>query len=382
MIPASIPSPDQGTWQLGFFELRAYAVCIIVGVLIAVWLGNRRWIARGGRPGTVADVAVWAVPFGLVGARLYHVITDYELYFGDGGRPIEALYIWRGGLGIWGAIALGALGAYIACRRRGVRFLAFADAMAPGIAIAQAVGRWGNWFNQELYGRPTTLPWALEIDPEHRTQVPEEFQQFQTFHPTFLYEFGWALGVAGLVLWADRRFRLGFGRAFALYVMAYTVGRGWIESMRIDNVTLDNVFGLRLNVWTSVIVFIAALAFFIRSSKRHPGREEVVEPAEDAEHAEDAESTEPEEGVSAEAADAEPEDRAEDAEDADADADQAEDEPATADATEPADTAGEPEAADSETAEAEGADEPEPTDSESADESGSADASEKPAGAG
>lgn len=270
---AFIPSPGHGVWHLGPIPIRAYALCIIVGVVVAVWLGERRWIARGGKPGQVGDIAIWAVPFGLVGGRLYHVMTDYGLYFGQGKNPVAALYVWQGGLGIWGAVALGALGAYIGCRRAGIKFLPMADALAPGVAIAQAIGRWGNWFNQELFGKPTTLPWALEIDPAHR---PDGYQQFETFHPTYLYEFIWDLGVAGLVIWADRRFKLGFGRAFALYVAAYTAGRGWIEYLRIDPVQENDVFGLRLNVWTSIIVFIAAVTFFIWSSRRHRGREESV----------------------------------------------------------------------------------------------------------
>jgi prolipoprotein diacylglyceryl transferase len=273
MTLASIPSPDQGTWQLGFFELRAYAICIIIGVLVAVWLGNRRWVARGGQPGTVADIAVWAVPFGLVGARLYHVLSDYQLYFCSTCNPVEALYIWQGGLGIWGAISLGALGAYLGCRRRGVKFLALADALAPALAVAQGIGRFGNWFNQELFGRPTTLPWALEIDPQYR---PDGYEIAETFHPTFLYEALWDFGVAGLVIWVDRRFRLGHGRALALYVMAYTAGRGWIEYLRIDEA--NHILGLRLNVWTSVVVFLAALGFFVWSARNRPGREVDVEP--------------------------------------------------------------------------------------------------------
>jgi prolipoprotein diacylglyceryl transferase len=277
---AFIPSPDQGVWHLGPFPLRAYALCIILGVVVAIWLGERRWVARGGKPGQVGDIAIWAVPFGLVGGRLYHVITDYGLYFGDGRDPVAALYIWQGGLGIWGAIALGALGAYIGCRRAGVRFLPLADALAPGVVLAQAIGRWGNWFNQELFGRPTTVPWGLEIDPAHR---PDGYEQFATFHPTYLYEFFWNLGVAGLVIWADRRFKLGFGRAFALYVAGYTAGRGWIEYLRIDPVQGSDVFGLRLNVWTSIILFVASVLFFVWSSRRHPGREETVLRAESGE---------------------------------------------------------------------------------------------------
>ncbi|QNN53054.1 prolipoprotein diacylglyceryl transferase [Nocardioides mesophilus] len=273
MILASIPSPDQGVWHLGPLPIRAYALCIILGVVVAVWLGEKRWVARGGRPGQVSDIAVWAVPFGLVGGRLYHVITDYKLYFGEGRDPIRALYVWQGGLGIWGAVALGAVGAYIGCRQQKVRFLTFGDAIAPGIIIAQAIGRWGNWFNQELYGRPTTLPWGLEIDPEHRVAG---YEQYTTFHPTYLYECVWNLGVAGLLLWADRRFRLGYGRVFALYIMGYTAGRGWIEYLRIDTVQENDVFGLRLNVWTSIVVFLFGLGLFLWSARVHPGREETV----------------------------------------------------------------------------------------------------------
>jgi prolipoprotein diacylglyceryl transferase len=273
VILAGIPSPGQGVWHLGPVPIRAYALCIIAGVVVAIWLGERRWVARGGRPGQVGDIALWAVPFGLVGGRLYHVATDWRLYFGEGRDPVAALYVWQGGLGIWGAIALGALGAWIACRRYGVKFAPLADALAPGVVMAQAIGRWGNWFNQELYGRPTTLPWGLEIDPEHRV---DGYEQYATFHPTFLYECLWNLGTAGLVIWADRRFRLGYGRAFALYVMAYTAGRAWIEALRIDTVQENDVFGLRLNVWTSIIVFLLALAYFVVSLHRHPGREESV----------------------------------------------------------------------------------------------------------
>ena len=274
MILASVPSPSQGVWHLGPLPIRAYALCIIAGVVVAIWLGEKRWVARGGRPGQVGDIAIWAVPFGLVGGRLYHVITDWRLYFGEGREPISALYVWQGGLGIWGAIALGALGAYIGARRHNAKFPPLADALAPGIAIAQAIGRWGNWFNQELYGRPTSLPWGLEIDQAHREEGYED--PGLLFHPTFLYEFVWNLGVAGLVIWADRRFRLGHGRAFALYVMGYTAGRGWIEYLRIDEVQGSDVFGLRLIVWTSIVLFLLALGYFLWSRRKHPGREDEV----------------------------------------------------------------------------------------------------------
>ncbi|WEV28362.1 prolipoprotein diacylglyceryl transferase [Streptomyces sp. 71268] len=269
---AYIPSPSSGVIDLGPIPLRGYAFCIIIGVFVAVWYGGRRWVARGGQVGTVADIAVWAVPFGLVGGRLYHVITDYQLYFGEGEDWVDAFKIWQGGLGIWGAIALGALGAWIGCRRRGIPMPAYADALAPGIALAQAIGRWGNWFNQELFGKATDLPWALKIDADSDTGTLAG-----TYHPTFLYESLWCVGVALLVIWADRRFTLGHGRAFALYVAAYTVGRFWIEYLRVDDA--HEVLGLRLNNWTSIVVFLAAVAYMVISARHSPGRETVVEPA-------------------------------------------------------------------------------------------------------
>jgi len=269
----SIPSPGNGIWYLGPLPIRGYALCIIAGILAAIWIGERRWVARGGRSGEVSDLAIWAVPFGLVGARLYHVATDWQLYFGDGQNPVTALYLWRGGLGIWGGIAMGALGVVIGAKVKGIKLLPVLDAMAPGVLVAQALGRWGNWFNQELFGRPTDLPWALEIDPGYR---PEGYFADATFHPTFLYEFIWNLGAFGLVIWADQRFKLGRGRVLALYVMTYTAGRAWIEMLRIDDVQLQDVLGLRLNVWTSIVLFIAASAYFVIAGRRNPGREETV----------------------------------------------------------------------------------------------------------
>ena len=273
MTALFIPSPSQGVWHLGPFPLRGYALCIILGVVVAIWMGERRWVARGGLRGQVSDISIWAVPFGLVGGRVYHVITDPARYFGEGGDPVTALYVWQGGLGIWGAIALGGVGAWIGARRAGIKLPPLADALAPGVVVAQAIGRWGNWFNQELFGRPSTQPWALEIERDKR---PPGYEAFETFHPTYLYECIWNLGAAGLVIWADRRFKLGHGRAFALYVMAYTAGRGWIEHLRIDTVEADDVFGLRLNVWTSIVLFVLATAYFVVVGRRRPGREESV----------------------------------------------------------------------------------------------------------
>jgi prolipoprotein diacylglyceryl transferase len=270
---ASIPSPSVGVVHLGPIPLRGYALCIIIGVFVAVWYGNKRWVARGGRSGTVADIAVWAVPFGLVGGRLYHVVSQPNLYFEKGEDWVNAFRVWDGGLGIWGAVALGALGAWIGCRRRGIPMPAWIDALAPAVAIAQAIGRWGNWFNQELYGRPTHLPWALHITHPAGDGVPGYY------HPTFLYESIWCLIVAALVVWADRRFTLGHGRVFALYVALYCVGRGGTEYLRIDDA--NHILGLRLNLWTVMVVFVLAVIYFVLSARRHPGRETVVEPGGD-----------------------------------------------------------------------------------------------------
>jgi prolipoprotein diacylglyceryl transferase len=276
LILASFPSPPQGVWHLGPIPIRAYALCIIAGIIVAIVWGERRFQARGGQKGFVTDIAVWAVPFGLVGGRLYHLATDWRTYFGPGGNPIGALEVWNGGLGIWGAVALGGVGGWIGCRRRGVPLPALADAIAPGIVLAQAIGRIGNYFNQELYGRATDVPWALEIfnrvDPATGVADPingvAQGPPTELVHPTFLYELLWNIGVAIVVVWADRRFKLGHGRAFALYVAAYTAGRFWIELMRNDEAT--HVFGVRINVFVAAIVFIGAVIYMIVARKRGP----------------------------------------------------------------------------------------------------------------
>lgn len=272
-VVASIPSPSQSVWHLGPFPLRAYALAIIVGIFVAVALTNRRWVERGGHPDEVLTIVYWAVPFGIVGGRLYHVISSPAAYFGAGGDPVSALYIWQGGLGIWGAIALGAVGAWIGARRERVSFSSFADAVAPGLLVAQAIGRLGNWFNQELFGSPTTLPWGLEIDPAVAARVGD-FPAGTLFHPTFLYELLWNLAAAALLIIVDRRMKLGHGRAFWGYVTLYTLGRVWIEALRIDDAQM--ILGLRLNVWTSIALFVVALAAFVLLGRARPGRPETV----------------------------------------------------------------------------------------------------------
>ncbi len=286
MAPTQIPSPTQGVWYLGPIPLRAYALSILAGILVAAWLTARRVRERGGPAEKVLDVSMWAVPFGIVGGRVYHVISSPQAYFGAGGRPLDAFKIWEGGLGIWGAIALGALGAWIGCRRYGVDFLQFADALAPGLLIAQAMGRFGNYFNNELYGAPTDLPWGLEIhawdhaagraltDPSGNALV------LGTFHPTFLYESIWCLLAAGVLLYWDRpgRYAPEFdgtvaqrpapGRVFAACIMLYTLGRVVIENVRIDEA--NHVLGLRLNVWTSILVFAFGAYWWWRAGRARP----------------------------------------------------------------------------------------------------------------
>ena len=267
---AYLPSPETGVWHLGPIPVRAYALAIITGVVVAVVLGERRWQGRGGSAGVVTDVATIAVPFGIIGARIYHVITSPEPYLDD---PVSALYVWQGGLGIPGGIAGGFLAAYVICSRRGLSKSAFADAVAPGVVLAQAIGRLGNYFNQELFGRPTTLPWGLEINPAN----PDAIAGALAYHPTFLYELLWNVGVAAVLIWADRRYRLGGGRVFALYVALYAVGRLWIESLRIDEA--NALFGLRVNHYVMGVLLIGALVFL--RLRRGVGREETIEPAAD-----------------------------------------------------------------------------------------------------
>jgi prolipoprotein diacylglyceryl transferase len=269
-ILAEFPSPTQGVWQLGPIPIRAYALCILAGIVAACVITDLRMRRRGAPPLLVVDIAVWAVPFGIVGARIYHVITTPEPYFGANGHLVDILKIWNGGLGIWGAVAGGAVGALIACRRRGIPLSFFADTLAVGLPVAQAIGRWGNWFNNELHGGHTDLPWGLKVydyDLSAGRAVLDDagnpvVKEGGPFHPTFLYESIWNVGVALLVWAIDRKFKLGRGRAFMLYVMGYTVGRFWIEAMRTD--PAHEIAGMRVNNWVSILVFLGALIYFLR----------------------------------------------------------------------------------------------------------------------
>ena len=265
---AAIPSPTTSVWHLLGLPIRAYALCIVAGIVVAVLVMEHRLRRRGVAPWASLDMAVWAVPFGIIGARIYHVITSPGDYFGAGGDPIRIFQIWQGGLGIWGAVAGGALGAWIAARQLGLPLSVFADALAPALPLAQAIGRLGNWFNNELYGSVTTLPWGLRVhdmdrsNAGHATVIDGKAVTLpDLYHPTFLYEALWDVGVAVLVFALDRRFKFGRGRAFALYVMAYTAGRFWIEMLRVDEA--NHIFGVRLNVVTSVVVFLGGLIYFL-----------------------------------------------------------------------------------------------------------------------
>ena len=266
-ILANIPSPPQGVWHIGWFPVRAYALCIITGILLAMWVGTRRYRARGGDPDVIWDAAIVAIPMGIVGGRLYHVLTDHEKYFGPGKDPLQALNITAGGLGIWGAVALGAASVWLLLRWKKIAVGPVADALAPGIVLAQAVGRLGNWFNQELYGAETAVPWALDI--YYRVDEQGAFapltgrstgEGIASVHPTFLYELVWTLLVFAFLLWADKHFRLGHGRVFWLYVAGYTMGRFAIELMRTDAATL--ILGLRVNTWVSGLLFVVSLGIF------------------------------------------------------------------------------------------------------------------------
>jgi prolipoprotein diacylglyceryl transferase len=292
-VLAYLPSPPRGVWHLGPIPIRAYALFIIVGIVAALLIGDRRWEARGGERGVIYDIALWAVPFGLVGGRLYHLATDWRTYFGEGGAgPGAALRVWDGGLGIWGAVALGGVGAWIGCRRHAIPLPAFADAVAPGIVLAQAIGRLGNYFNQELFGRETTLPWGLEIfyrrDPAgfvdvHSLDGVSTGQVAMVVQPTFLYELLWNLLVFAILLYVDRRFRIGHGRLFALYAAAYCVGRFCIELLRDDVAT--HIAGIRINSFTSTFVFIGAVVYLILAPK---GREQLAAAADAGEPTEPA----------------------------------------------------------------------------------------------
>ena len=255
--------------EIGPITVHYYALSILSGIAIAILVGRKRYKNIGGNPEDISEAAFWAVPAGIIGGRIYHVITSPDKYFGKNGDPIDALKIWEGGLGIWGAISLGAFGAYLYYRTHKTThsFSYFLDALAPGVALAQALGRIGNWFNIELFGSPSTLPWALQVPIFKR---PPGYADFATFHPTFLYELIWCTALALFLMKLPKLLKDRFaapGDLFAIYVGGYSIGRLWIETLRIDSANL--IFGVRINVWVSLIVLISALTYLVRSSKKH-----------------------------------------------------------------------------------------------------------------
>ena len=263
-----IPSPSSSQISLGPVTIHYYALCIITGITVAIWLGRKRYASYGGNPDDVSEAAVWAVPFGIIGGRIYHVITSPQKYFGENGNPVDAFRIWEGGLGIWGAILFGAIGAFIYFRthKTTLRFNRFLDALAPGVIIAQAIGRVGNFFNQEVFGKPTNLPWGIEIRPFRR---PDGYEEFLKFHPTFLYELIWCLFIAYLLIKLPRfikKFVNNSGDVFALYVFGYTTGRLWIEALRIDEA--NYFLGFRLNMWVCLFVLAGSAIYLFKSTRR------------------------------------------------------------------------------------------------------------------
>lgn len=271
---ASLPSPPSGTLHLGPLALNAYGLMIALGVIAAIWLTGRRFEEKGiGTREDVNAIALWAVLAGVVGARLYHVATDWQRFENDLG---DIPKIWEGGLGVPGGIGLGVLVGVWLIRRRGIAAGPALTAVAPGLALAQAIGRFGNWFNQELFGRPTDRPWALEIDDEH---LPAGYPPGTTFHPTFLYEVLWNLGLCGLLLWIDRRFAPQRGRLFAMYVAGYGIGRFWIEGLRIDAAKEFGPF--RLNQWMALALIVAGVAYVVLAPRDPDPIEEPADPSAD-----------------------------------------------------------------------------------------------------
>lgn len=272
-MTTSIPSPplEWSAIHLGPLTIHVYALCLLAGIAAAVVITQRRLARRGGPDGVVLDIATWAVPLGLVGARIYHVLTHPDVYFYAGADPWDVVRIWDGGNALYGSLIGGAIGAWIGCRRAGIRLASFADALAPGLLVAQAVGRLGNYVNQELFGGPTTLPWGLEIDAT-APMFPAGTPAGTLFHPLFLYEMVWNLAGAMVLLALDRRYELRWGRLFGLYLVWYGLGRSGLELIRIDP-TSGSWLGLPANLWTSVLTITLGLVVFLVQWRRHPEAE-------------------------------------------------------------------------------------------------------------
>jgi len=267
----SIPSPADNFFLIGSYQVRYYALLILIGIVLAVLIGASRLKRRGIEAGVALDVAIWAVPIGIVGARAFHVLTHFSDYFGKPGvDPLSFLYVWEGGIAIYGGLIAGVLGAWLGARSNGVRFLVVADAFAPGLILAQAIGRWGNYFNQELFGVPTDLPWGLEVgstNPAYPAGLPDGV----LFHPTFLYESLWCLLGVFVLLFLEKQYKLQWGRLFAAYIIYYSIGRAFIETIRIDPSAI--ILGLRTNVWSAIFGVLIGIALFWWSVRKFPGAE-------------------------------------------------------------------------------------------------------------
>lgn len=270
LIIAAIPSPDVSYIELGPFRVHFYALFILTGIVVALALTESRLRARGAESGIALDISLWAIPFGILGGRFFHVLTHPDDYFFPGADLLAIFRIWEGGLAIYGALILGSLGAYIGARSAGIKFTSYLDAVAPGVLLAQAIGRWGNYFNNELFGTPTDLPWGLQI-PSSNPAYPAGLPDGVLFHPTFLYESIWSLAGVALLLAADRRFNLRWGKMVGLYLVYYSIGRVWIEAIRID--PSEIVFGLRINIWSAIAGIAIGIAVIAIQSRRHPGQE-------------------------------------------------------------------------------------------------------------
>ncbi len=273
IIISAIPSPDVSYIELGPFRVHFYALFILAGIVVALILTESRLRSRGAEAGIALDISLWAIPFGILGGRFFHVLTHPDDYFFPGADLLAILRIWEGGLAIYGALILGSVGAYIGARSAGIKFSSYLDAVAPGVLLAQAIGRWGNYFNNELYGTPTDLPWGLEI-PSSNAAYPAGLPDGVLFHPTFLYESIWSLTGVAILLAADRRFNLRWGKMLGLYLVYYSVGRVWIEAIRID--PSEIVLGLRINIWSAIAGIAVGLAIILIQSRRHPGQEPSV----------------------------------------------------------------------------------------------------------
>jgi prolipoprotein diacylglyceryl transferase len=267
---SSIPSPSVSYFDFGPLRIHIYALCILAGIVLATWMTDARLTRRGGERGVTLDIILWAVPLGIIAARFYHVFTHPSDYFFEGANLLRVFYIWEGGNAIFGALIGGAIGAWIGCRQTGIKFWSFADALAPAMLVAQGVGRLGNYFNQELFGLPTDLPWGLEIAVGNAAW-PVGLPSGTLFHPTFLYEMLWNFAGVAVILLLERRFSLRWGKAFGVYLLWYGIGRMYFESIRLD--PSETFLSIRTNIWAALFAALLGLAIIVVQTRRHPGRE-------------------------------------------------------------------------------------------------------------